>query len=398
MMMDGIVLDAALVVLVLLFAASGYRQGFIVGIMSFAGFIGGGVLAALGAPTLIQQVVTDAGRQALLAVAVVFLCAAMGQFAASYLGAVVRNRVTWESARVLDAMGGALVSAVSVLLVAWLVGSAVANSAIPVLNTQVQQSRVLHAVDRAMPEVAQTWFSTFRRIVDQSAFPQVFSGLGTGEPAEVQPPDPDVLDTPGLRDASQSVVKVLGTAPSCQRRVEGTGFVYSDGRIMTNAHVVAGVTQDLRVVTRSGQQLSATVVLYDPQQDIAVLDVDGLDLEPLEFDQEAAKGDDAVVAGFPRNNGFTAVAARIRAEQTAQGPDFYHSQQVSREIYQIRAEVRPGNSGGPLISPDGDVYGVVFAAATNEDETGYVLTAHEVAANAQQGASASGEVSTQECD
>ncbi|GAA1780548.1 MULTISPECIES: MarP family serine protease [Streptomonospora] len=396
--MDGIVLDAALVVLVLLFAASGYRQGFIVGIMSFAGFIGGGVLAALGAPTLIQQVVTDAGRQALLAVAVVFLCAAMGQFAASYLGAVVRNRVTWESARVLDAMGGALVSAVSVLLVAWLVGSAVANSAIPVLNTQVQQSRVLHAVDRAMPEVAQTWFSTFRRIVDQSAFPQVFSGLGTGEPAEVQPPDPDVLDTPGLRDASQSVVKVLGTAPSCQRRVEGTGFVYSDGRIMTNAHVVAGVTQDLRVVTRSGQQLSATVVLYDPQQDIAVLDVDGLDLEPLEFDQEAAKGDDAVVAGFPRNNGFTAVAARIRAEQTAQGPDFYHSQQVSREIYQIRAEVRPGNSGGPLISPDGDVYGVVFAAATNEDETGYVLTAHEVAANAQQGASASGEVSTQECD
>ncbi|MDT0304026.1 MarP family serine protease [Streptomonospora wellingtoniae] len=396
--MDGIVLDAALVVLVLLFAASGYRQGFIVGVMSFAGFIGGGVLAALGAPALIQQVVADAGRQALLAVAVVFLCAAMGQFAASYLGAVVRNRVTWESARVLDAMGGALVSALSVLLVAWLVGSAVANSAIPVLNTQVQQSRVLHAVDRAMPEVTQTWFSKFRRIVDQSAFPQVFSGLGTGEPAEVQPPDPDVLDTPGLRDASQSVVKVLGTAPSCQRRVEGTGFVYSDGHIMTNAHVVAGVTQDLRVVTRSGQQLTATVVLYDPQQDIAVLDVDGLDLEPLDFDQEAAKGDDAVVAGFPRNNGFTAVPARIRAEQTAQGPDFYHSQQVSREIYQIRAEVRPGNSGGPLISPDGDVYGVVFAAATNEDETGYVLTAHEVAANAQQGASASGEVSTQECD
>ncbi|MUL44118.1 MarP family serine protease [Streptomonospora sp. PA3] len=396
--MDGIVLDAVLVVLVLLFAASGYRQGFIVGIMSFAGFIGGGVLAALGAPSLIQELVTEPGRQALLAVAVVFLCAALGQFGASYLGAVVRNRVTWDSARVVDAMGGAVVSAVSVLLVAWLVGSAVANSAIPVLNNQVQQSRVLHAVDRAMPEVAHTWFSTFRRIVDQSDFPQVFSGLGTGEPAEVQPPDPDVLDTPELRDASQSVVKVLGTAPSCQRRVEGTGFVYADGRIMTNAHVVAGVTQDLRVVTRSGQQLSATVVLYDPQQDIAVLDVDGLELEPLEFETDADKGDDAVVAGFPRNNGFTAVAARIRAEQTAQGPDFYHSQQVSREIYQIRAEVRPGNSGGPLLSPEGEVYGVVFAAATNEEETGYVLTAQEVAANAEQGATASGPVSTQECD
>lgn len=396
--MDGIVLDAVLVMLVLLFAASGYRQGFIVGIMSFAGFIGGGVLAALSAPPVIQRLVTDPGRQALLAVAVVFLCAALGQFLASYAGAVVRNRVTWDSARVVDAMGGAVVSALSVLLVAWLVGSAVANSAIPVLNNQAQQSRVLHAVDRAMPEVAQTWFSTFRRIVDQSAFPQVFSGLGTGEPAQVQPPDPAVLDTPELREAGQSVVKVLGTAPECQRRVEGTGFVYDDGRIMTNAHVVAGVTQDLRVVTRSGQQLSATVVLYDPQQDIAVLDVDGLDLEPLEFETEASQGDDAVVAGFPRNNGFSAGPARIRAEQTAQGPDFYHSQQVSREIYQVRAEVRPGNSGGPLLSPDGTVYGVIFAAATNEDETGYVLTADEVAANAERGETASGEVSTQECD
>lgn len=396
--MDGIMLDAVLVVLVLLFAVSGYRQGFIVGIMSFAGFLGGGVLAALGAPHLIQELVTDPGRQALLAVAVVFLCAAMGQFGASYLGAIVRNRVTWDSARVLDAMGGALVSAISVLLVAWLVGSAVANSAIPVLNNQVQQSRVLHAIDRAMPEATQTWFSTFRQIVDQSAFPQVFSGLGTGEPAEVNPPDPDVLDTAGLRDAGQSVVKVHGTAPDCERRVEGTGFAYSQGRIMTNAHVVAGVTQDLRVVTRSGQQLPATVVLYDPQQDIAVLDVEGLDMEPLEFENRAEKGDDAVVAGYPRNNGFTAVPARIRAEQTAQGPDFYHSQQVSREIYQVRANVRPGNSGGPLLSPDGTVYGVVFAAATNEDETGYVLTAQEVAANAAKGIEATGEVATQHCD
>ncbi|MDA0566509.1 MarP family serine protease [Streptomonospora sp. S1-112] len=391
-------LDAALVVLVVLFAVSGYRQGFIVGVMSFAGFLGGGIAAALGAPPLIQRLVTDPSRQALLAVAVVFLCAAMGQFCASYLGAVVRNRVTGDSARVLDAMGGALVSGASVLLVAWLVGSAVANSAIPVLNTQVQDSRVLNAVDRAMPEVAQTWFSTFRRIVDQSAFPQVFSGLGSGEPAEVRPPDPSVLNTAGLREASQSVVKVLGTAPSCQRRVEGTGFVYENGRVMTNAHVVAGVTQDLRVVTRSGQQVPAEVVLYDPQQDIAVLEVEGLDLDPLEFETEADKGDSAVVAGFPRNNGFTAVPARIRAEQTAQGPDFYHSQQVSREIYQIRAQVRPGNSGGPLISPQGTVYGVVFAAATNEDETGYVLTAHEVAENARRGAEATEPVSTQECD
>lgn len=391
-------LDVILIVLVLVFAASGYRQGFIVGVMSFGGFIGGGVLAALGAPAPIQQFVDDPGRQALLAIAVVFLCAAMGQFAASYLGALVRNKVTWDSARVLDALGGALVSGLSVLLVTWLIGSAVANSAIPVVTGQVHDSRVLQTVDRAMPDVAHTWFSTFRRIVDQSAFPQVFSGLGSGQPAEVEAPDPDVLSTPQLRSASKSVVKVLGTAPSCQRRVEGTGFAYARNRIMTNAHVVAGVSEELRVVTRSGQQLDATVVLYDPQQDIAVLDVPGLDLAPLEFQQEAEKGDNAVVAGFPRNQGFTVVPARVRAQQTAQGPDFYHSQQVSRDIYQVRSKVLPGNSGGPLLSPGGEVYGVVFAAATNDDETGYVLTAEEVAENAQKGRSSSAPVDTMQCD
>lgn len=391
-------LDAVLVVLLLLFAVTGYRQGFIVGVFSFVGFIGGGIVAALTAPGLIQDWVADPGRQALLAIAVVFLSAALGQFLASYLGTLVRNKVTWDSARVVDALGGAVVSGLSVLLVAWFIGSTVANSALPYVSNQVKESRILQSVDALMPNAAHQGFSTFRRVVDQSAFPQVFSGLGTGELAEVEPPDPDVLTTPELIESSRSVVKVLGTAPSCQRRVEGTGFAYGEDRIMTNAHVVAGVTEDLRVVTRDGHQLEATLVLFDAQQDLAVLHVPGMGLEPLEFNDEAAQGDDAVVAGFPRNSGFTAVPARIRAKQTAQGSDFYHSQQVSREIYQVRAVVRPGNSGGPLLAPDGTVYGVVFAAATNEDETGYVLTADEVADNAEAGMTATSEVSSQTCD
>ncbi|MEU0492918.1 MarP family serine protease [Nocardiopsis sp. NPDC006139] len=391
-------LDVILIVLLLLFAVTGYRQGFIVGVFSFAGFIGGGVLAALTCPEYIQRWVEDPGRQALVAIAVVFLSAALGQFLLSYLGTMVRNKVTWDSARVVDAMGGAVVSGLSVLLVAWFIGSTVANSALPFVADQVRGSRILQSVDTLMPESAHSGFSTFRRVVDQSAFPQVFSGLGTGELAEVDPPDPDVLTTPELIEASRSVVKVLGTAPSCQRRVEGTGFVYSDGRVMTNAHVVAGVTDDLRVVTREGYQLEATLVLFDAQQDLAVLHVPELDLTPLEFTADAPQGGDAVVAGFPRNSGFTAVPARVRARQTAQGPDFYHSQQVSREIYQVRAVVRPGNSGGPLLAPDGTVYGVVFAAATNEPETGYVLTYDEVAANAERGLTATAEVSSQTCD
>lgn len=391
-------LDVVLAVLLLLFAVTGYRQGFIVGVFSFVGFIGGGVIAALTAPDYIQSWVVDPGRQALVAIAVVFLSAALGQFLTSYLGTLVRNKVTWDSARVVDALGGAVISGLSVLLVAWFIGSTVANSALPIVTAQVKDSRILQAVDRVMPESAHSGFSTFRQIVDQSAFPQVFSGLGTGELTEVEPPDPDVLTTPELIESSQSVVKVLGTAPSCQRRVEGTGFAYAEDRIITNAHVVAGVTDDLRVVTRDGHQISATLVLFDPEQDLAVLHVPDMELTPLEFTSEADQGEDAVVAGFPRNSGFTAVPARIRAQQMAQGPDFYHSTQVSREIYQVRAVVRPGNSGGPLLAPDGGVYGVVFAAATNEPETGYVLTADEVEENAQAGLETDSEVSAGNCD
>lgn len=391
-------LDAILVVLVVLFALSGYRQGFIVGVLSFTGFLGGGVLAALVAPSFIQEQVTEPSHQALLAISAVFLAAALGQFIASYVGALMRNRVTGDSARVLDALGGAAISAASVLLIGWLIGSAVANSAIPMVSSQVQNSRVLQSVDRVMPDSAPMWFSTFRRLVDQSAFPQVFSGLGPGSPVEVSPPDPEVLNTPELQAASDSVVRVLGTAPECERRVEGTGFVYGEERVATNAHVVAGVRQDLRVETRTGRQLTAAVVLYDPQQDLAILDVPGLDLSPLDFDDGAEPGDDAVVAGFPRSQGFTVAPARIRAEQTATGPDFYQSQEVSREIYQVRADVQPGNSGGPLLSPEGTVYGVIFAAAIQDEETGYVLTADEVAENVELGRNAVEPVSTQACD
>ncbi|QVQ50366.1 MarP family serine protease [Spiractinospora alimapuensis] len=391
-------LDVILVAVALLFALAGYRQGFIVGVLSFAGLLGGGIAAAIGLPPLIMELVSDPGQQALLAVAAVFLSAAVGQFSASYLGALLRNRVTGDSVRVLDALGGVVVNASAVLLIAWLIGSALANSSIPVVSNQIENSRVLHAVDRAIPDGVNTWFSEFRQAVDQSEFPQVFSGIGPGTPIEVEPPDPDVLNTEELRDAGQSVVKVLGAAPDCERRVEGTGFAYAPDRIMTNAHVVAGVREDLRVVTRSGEQLPATVVLYDPQQDLAVLEVEGLGLEPLEFDTEGEAGDDAVVAGFPRNSGFTVMPARIRVRQSAQGPDFYQEQQVSREIFQVRANVQPGNSGGPLLAPDGTVYGVVFAAATQETETGYVLTAEEVAENAEEGVAATEPVSTQGCD
>ena len=183
------------------------------------------------------------------------------------------------------------------------------------------------------------------------------------------------------------MVKVQGVAPSCQRAIEGSGFVISADHILTNAHVVAGVTQQQTVTTTAGTRLLATVVFYDPQVDVAVLYVPGLNLAPLQFPGQANPGDDAVVAGYPLNAQTLQTArARIGGIQNAQGPNIYQTSTVTRQIYEIRAVVESGNSGGPLLSPEGTVDGVVFAAAVGVSDTGFALTAAEVNADARAGA------------
>jgi S1-C subfamily serine protease len=390
-------LDLILLALFALFAVSGYRQGFIVGSLSFVGFVGGVILGMLVAPPIVKSVVGGSAQQALLAIVIPFLTATLGQLLASSAGSALRSRVTWDSARSVDAVGGACVSGVALLVVAWLIGSALVATPFVWLRTQVNDSTVLHSVNTFMPEQANTWFSSFRGFVSKTGFPQVFGGLGGESVVNVPPPDTKILNTPELRSARRSIVKIIGTAQSCQRRIEGTGFVYAPGHVMTNAHVVAGVDSSPTVFTMGNGTYRAKVVLYDYKRDIAVLDVPGMQLPSLKFDGTAQTQDNAVVAGFPKNHSFTTRAARVRAKQTARGPDIYHSSNVKREIYAIRALVEQGNSGGPLLAPNGKVYGVVFAAAVENKETGYVLTAGEVAPDATAGATAVNEVSTQSC-
>jgi len=390
-------LDLILLVLVVLFAVSGYRQGFIVSLLSFGGFVGGGVVGVLIAPPIAEATVDGAAQQALLAIVVAFLSATFGQLLASSLGAVLRNRVTGINARAVDAAGGAVVSSLSLLIVAWFFGTLVANSEFRPVRTQVKASTIINGIDDMMPSQAQSWFASFQGFVKSSEFPQVFNGLGGESVVEVPPPNDAILDTEALRAAKRSIVKVVSTAPQCQRKIEGTGFVYAPERVMTNAHVVAGARGQSTIASLSGARDRGRVVLYDPRRDIAILHVPGLEAPPLKFAGPARVRDDAVIAGFPKNHPFTASAARIRARQTARGPDIYHSGQVSREIYAIRGTVEPGNSGGPLLARDGTVYGVIFAAALDAPSTGYALTAKEVAADARAGAQTTTPVSTQSC-
>ncbi|HTQ89078.1 MAG TPA: MarP family serine protease [Streptosporangiaceae bacterium] len=398
--MRGDVLDLILIVIVVAFAVSGYRQGFIVGVLSFLGFVGGALLGAEFGPAISRALVGGQTQQDIVAVVLLVSFAVIGQFIASSIGAAMRSTVTWRSATVVDSVGGSVVSMISVLLIAWVVGSVLNGSPYPVVDQQVNNSVTLQTLDKVMPTPAKTMFSDFRRMLaSNSTYAQVFSGIGAEHILAIPAPDPGVLDSAGYRAAADRVVRVQGVAPSCQRSIEGSGFVISRNHIMTNAHVVAGVTEHQTVTTTSGQTLAATVVYYDPQVDVAVLYVPGLSLSPLRFAGQANPGDNAVVAGYPLDApSLHAVPARIGGIQNAQGPNIYQTATVTRQIYEIRAVVESGNSGGPLLSSDGTVYGVVFAAAVGVNDTGFALTAAQVRADARAGERSTTAVSTMGCD
>ena len=394
----GDLLDLVLVGLAAAFAVSGYRQGFIVGVLSFVGFVGGAVLGAEFGPVISKAIVGGQTQQAVIAVVLLVSFAILGQFIASSIGAAVRQSVTSPSSTTLDSIGGSVVSILSMLLIAWAIGSVLTASSFPVVVGQVNDSVVLGTMDKVMPSKAKTMFTDFRQLLSSGPFPQVFSGIGAARLFAVSPPDPAVLTDPGYLAATSRVLKVQGTALSCDHSIEGSGFVYAPQHVLTNAHVVAGVNQGQTVTTENGRVYPAKVVFYDPQVDIAVLYVPGLNLKPLQFDDQGQAGAESVVAGYPLDHGFTQVAARIGGTQNAVGPDIYQTGTVTRQIFEIRAQVEPGNSGGPLLSPSGTVYGVVFAAAVDASDTGFALTASEVASDARAGADQTAPTPTQSCD
>src|SRR3954452_8773047 len=281
-------LDLFLIVMCIGFAFSGYRQGFLIGVLSFLGFLGGGVLGAHFAPSL-HNVFGGHGNSALFGLLVVFVFATIGQLLATALGISMRRRITWEPARLVDSVGGGLVSVVSVLLVAWLVGTALAHSALTGLAHQVRHSVVLSHIDDVMPDSARTWFSSFRRLLDQNGFPQVFGAIGPERIVQVPPPDPKIANSRAVRLSRDDIVKITGVASSCRRQLEGSGFLYAPERVMTNAHVVAGVGNP-QVTTSDGQTFDARVVVYDPKRDVAVLAVPGFStgVGPLGFQLRTA--------------------------------------------------------------------------------------------------------------
>jgi S1-C subfamily serine protease len=387
------ILDWLLIVLVLAYALSGYWQGFVTGAFATTGLVLGGLLGVWLAPIVLG----DANPSlfvSLGALFIVILAASLGQAILQFSGARVRDRITWQPVRALDAVGGAALSAVAVLLVAWALGVAVAGAGLGSVSLMVRNSSVLAWVDDRLPNSADGVLSAFNNVVGTTFFPRYLEPFAPERIVEVGPGPRRLLTDPDVQAAGPAVLKVRGTN-DCGRGVEGTGFVYSPGRLMTNAHVVAGVDQP--EVTVDGSSVAAEVVYYNPDLDVAVLELDTSGVPSLGFDREAEQADGVAILGYPQDGPYNVQPGRIRAEQRLRSPNIYGDGTVIREVFSLRGLVRPGNSGGPIVSSAGDVVGVVFAASVTDRDTGYAITADQVGRSATVGISNDDPVSTGDC-
>ena len=390
-------IDLVLAVVIISYAVSGWRQGLAVGALSLTGFLAGALLAMEIVPPMAEGL--DEGLQRTFTVLVsVLLFAWLGQLGGALLGARLRQHLTVRPAQVADQFFGMVAGVLAVVLVLWFVGGALRGSPAPQINRAVSSSRLLSSVDHYMPDKLDTLAENFRHAVAGSDFPRVFEGVAPEQILPVPSPDPGAVPAAVLERAKRSIVKIVGDAPECRRGQEGSGAVVGPQRVVTNAHVVAGVDAPTVQVGGTGEPLPARVVLFDPQKDVAILAVPGLRATPLPIAAaDLGRGDDAVVAGFPRNGPFSAGAARVRTVTPAVGEDIYGKPGVEREVYSLYANVQQGNSGGPLLDTSGRVVGIVFAKSLDDPSTGYALTVNEVAGDIRAGMNPESAVSTGGC-
>jgi S1-C subfamily serine protease len=377
-----VIVDVLLAVLLLSYAVTGYRQGLLVSTMSLVGFLSGGALGMWLLPQLLQRwngVGDNVLWHTVLLVFGVFVLASIGQGLAVSAATRLRRQVRLKPARVLDAFLGGVASLVAVSILVWFVAGAVRGGAPAPLARAIGSSRILQTIDQAVPAQTSQLFAGFRALLDREGFPRVFDGVQVEPIPSVASPNPAVTASRGVAAAGASVVKITGVAAACNRGQEGSGWVVSPGRVVTNAHVVAGMASPRVRVQGTGRSYDSRVVVFDPQRDLAVLDVSGLRAPALREGDQLGRGDGAVVAGFPLDGPYRLDPARVRTVLSARGSDIYGAPGTVREVYSLYARVEPGNSGGPLLSRDGRVVGIVFAKSLDDVSTGYALTLGEAA-------------------
>lgn len=373
-------LDFLLILLFISYAVTGYRQGLLVSVLSLAGFLSGGALAMWLLPIAIQRwtgLDSSSLMRTVVLIAGVFVIASAGQAVAVALGGRLRSRLRIKPAQAFDSLLGAVAVVLSAAVLVWFIAGALRGGAPAPLAKAIGESRVLGAIDRVVPPQTSRLFAGFREVLDREGFPRVFEGIQSERITPVAPPDASLAQSAGVRRAAASVIKITGVAASCNRGQEGSGWVVAPERVVTNAHVVAGMDRATLRVHGTGRSYTGRVVLFDARRDLAVLAVPDLPATPLRQGPELSRGASGVVAGFPLDGPYQLDPARVRDVVQARGSDIYGRPGTSREVYSLFAQVRPGNSGGPLLSPDGRVVGVIFAKSLDDPSTGYALTLNE---------------------
>jgi S1-C subfamily serine protease len=369
-------LDLAVLAVAFVAAISGWRSGALGSLLSFVGVVLGAMAGVLLAPHIVNHI---SGPRTKLFVTLFLILAlvVIGEIAGVVLGRAVRGAIRNRTLRTFDSVIGVGLQLVAVLVAAWMLAYPLQSSDQPNLAAAVRGSKVLAQVDEVAPSWLKSVPTRMKALLDTSGLPDVLQPFDRTPIEPVDAPDAALANDAVVAATRPSVVKIRGVAPSCQKVLEGSGFVVSPNRVMSNAHVVAG--SDSVTVEVDGQNYDASVVSYDPDADISILDVPDLPSPPLAFaETPAATGTDAVVMGYPGGGDFIATPARVRETIELNGPDIYRTTTVTREVYTIRGTVRQGNSGGPMIDRNGNVLGVVFGAAVDDADTGFVLTGNEV--------------------
>ena len=387
-----IVVDVLIVLLLVAACIGGVQRGFFASIGTLAGLAAGAFAAYWLTPLVSTWVPSPVWRgPAVIATAIglVFAGAAIG----AAIGSALRSGADRLKLRGIERFLGGIASVLAAILALAFVAPAIAVAGIPVVSSAVASSNILRGIEAATPDPVAAALAQLRGAVLDDSLPGLGQLLG---PATVDPAPPVALDDPELQRAAASVARVSGNAYACGRGSAGSGFVIAEDRVVTNAHVVAGVDTPIvelpGVAAREGR-----VVYFDPIDDLAVIAVEDLGADVLPFSPTLAPGDAAAVQGYPYGGPFTMVPAGVESVGTANVPDVYDESWNPREIYALDAVVRPGNSGGPLLTDDGAVAGVVFARAENDENLGYAMTMAELDPVAARAPSLSNTVSTGTC-
>jgi S1-C subfamily serine protease len=383
--------DIVVLVIVAISAVSGLRRGAALQLFSYGGFWGGLLLGALLTPTVASHFHSHTTKAIVALVLVLggaFLFGTLGSVIGMHSGAALRRIKLGP----IDAVLGIGVAVIATLLVVWIAGGLIGNSRFTGLASAVQDSRIVRALDNVLPPTP-TVFAKVETFLGQEDFPGPFIGLPPAIGQFVKLPDDSVVDR-AYDAAGPSMVKIEGGA--CGLTQEGSGFVVGPDLVVTNAHVVAGVASP-EVISQSGTE-PGVPVFYDPELDIALLRVSGLDEPALKLDPDmVSRGQVGAVLGFPGGGPLKYGPAGVMASFNATGLDIYGTVEATRAIYEIDAVVRPGNSGGPLVEPDGEVVGIVFARSTVNGSVGYALATPAVRDQVDAASGDTRAVSTQGC-